>query len=379
MNPLFNTVRDPRLRQVLESDNAELQLALENQISKASLVLAGGIVEAVLINFLLVIGYKHAPKGTEPKNMQLGDLITACEQEGALAAETVALCQVLKEYRNLIHPGRSVRNEELADEARAKVAEQLVERVVGQVDNRARRRAEWAAEATLDAILALDNWNTEVAARRHLRTLSASEAERLVVELLPDRFAWELSAEPGIAEDPWIAFAELSRDCFRVGMTMVSPPTRAEAARRLMRELEKDPAHASEWLVVFFSPDLLAVLEEGEREDCLGFVLESVQAMLHGDWSIGLLRGVGPYLPASDARQVAGILTRVLVCGPDYRREWAEQTLLDEMPRLPSSSKDAARELMDKAIDGATQPEDAASLSELRYEIWPLEDSEIPR
>ena len=37
--------------------------------------------------------------------MQLTDLIIACEEEGALTAETVALCNVLKHYRNLIHPG----------------------------------------------------------------------------------------------------------------------------------------------------------------------------------------------------------------------------------------------------------------------------------
>lgn len=379
MNPLFYTVRDPRLRRVLESDYAELQLALKSQMSKASLVLAGGIVEAVLINYLLVIGYEHPPKGIDPRSMQLGDLIAACEQEGALTAETATFCQVLREYRNLIHPGRSVRMEVLADDSRVKVAEQLVERVLGQVDERARRRPEWAAEAALDAILNGDRGDGDAAARYRLRRLSPSEAERLVVEVLPERFALELSAEPDIHEDPWIEFAELSRACFWVGMTMVSAPAKTEAARRLMRELENDPANASEWLVFFFSPDLLAVLDEEERRDCLGFVLESVEEMLHGDWHIGLLRDVGPYLSASDARQVAHILTRVMIHGPDDRREWAEETLLKEMPRLPAESKDAARDVLDKAIHGATQPEHAAALGGLRYKIWPLEDSEIPR
>src|SRR5665647_1125198 len=47
MNPLFNTIRGPRLRQVLESDYTELHVALKDGLSKAGLVLAGGIVAAV--------------------------------------------------------------------------------------------------------------------------------------------------------------------------------------------------------------------------------------------------------------------------------------------------------------------------------------------
>lgn len=379
MNPRFSTVRDPRLRQVLESDYAELQLAHENQMSKASLVLAGGIVEAVLINYLLVIGYALPPKGTDPKNMQLGDLITACEAEGALTPETAALCHVLKHYRNMIHPGRSVRNDELADQSRAGVAERLVERVVADVAERARKRPEWAAEAVLEVAMDPALVEFDVAIRRQVRRLSQSEAERLVVNVLPDWFATRLPAKS--TDEHWIEVTAVCRSCQCAGLGVVSAPVKVQAARRLLRELEKDSEDTADWLEAFFTSDLMEALDEAEREDLFSFVLQSWEWILF-DGSTLQLDGIGPYLSAREVQDLVFDLAECLIADGEreHVREWASRTLLGEMPCLRSESTDAARQAMDAAVvRSASQPGDAARLSELRYRIWPLEDKDIPR
>ena len=183
---MFDTVRDRRLRRTLESDYRELQLALLNGLSKASLVLAGGIVEAVLVDFLLVVGYRST-RGTDPTDMQLAELIRAGTDEGALSQETASLCHVLKQYRNLIHPGRLAREGESVDLSQAEVAEKLVQRVVTDVGRRASARPEWAADHVLEAVTIA--CGDPAVIDRKLTALSASELERLLVAVIPDCFA----------------------------------------------------------------------------------------------------------------------------------------------------------------------------------------------
>lgn len=378
MNHLLDTVRDRRLRQVLESDYVELQLALSNGMNKASLVLAGGIVEAVLINYLLVIGYKHPPKDADPKNMQLADLISACEAEGALTPETASHCQILKSYRNLIHPGRSARSDELADRSRADVAEKLVERVIRDVEERACKRPEWAAEAVLRFARSIDVLDPELAISRKVRALPSAEVARLVVDVLPDRFAAEVDdvwSDDDEDHDP-DDFRLPIMWCFRAGWSMVPTSVKADAARRLLRELDEGRPFPEAWLCTFFDADLLAALEDSERDDLVTYVL---QVLPRTDF-LSPLNGVGPYLSPSAAAELVSMLTGKIATTIGIFRRAPTEILESEVPRLPVESVDAARRALDEAVDiWAARPEDAAYLSGLRYKIWPLEDGDIPR
>ena len=386
VNPLFDTVRDPRLQQVLEADYLELQLALENKMNKASLVLAGGIVEAVLINYLSVVGYEGQPKGRDPKDMQFGELIIACRAEGALTPETAALCQVLKEYRNLVHPGRSARTNEVADLAMVEVAEKLVERVVAGVVERSRKRPEWAAEAALEA--AMEPSCGVTAVRRIIRGLADEEAARLVTTVIPDRYA-ALLVEHG-PEDPdddlygtepdGDTFADLewrAKQCFEQCFEAVPAAVREDAARRLLRELGAGGWESRAWLKTLCSLDVLAALQGREREDLVSFALQA--------WSNGetygaarVLRGAGPYLSPASARDLARVVAAP--GGSRYQALLKGWTLKSELSRLGSESSEAARKEVDRVIMEWSQHEAVAlQLTEMRYGVWPLRDEEFPR
>jgi hypothetical protein len=101
---MFEFIRDSGFRASLESDYKELNTALAQQSWKTVQVLAGSIIEAVLIDYLVSIN--HQP---DPLQMDLAKAVAAAEKSGLIAPETAKLADVLRNYRNLIHPGRSVR------------------------------------------------------------------------------------------------------------------------------------------------------------------------------------------------------------------------------------------------------------------------------
>src|SRR2546425_4412367 len=107
----FDFITDDRFRDSLAADYAEFQTSLSAEAWKSALVLLRSIVEALLVDHLLSTDYQKRT-GTDPLKMQLGELIAACQKENILSDKTAALSTVIQKYRNLIHPGRSVRSEE---------------------------------------------------------------------------------------------------------------------------------------------------------------------------------------------------------------------------------------------------------------------------
>src|SRR5690349_13104685 len=117
---------------------------MENRCWKTVHVLAGSIIEAVLVDYLIatrdpVKSSRHASQ-KDPMQMMLGELIVVCKDEGILSLRSAELSTVVKDYRNLIHPGRVVRLQETVDEQGAKVAEALVEMIVKDVESTKRQK-----------------------------------------------------------------------------------------------------------------------------------------------------------------------------------------------------------------------------------------------
>jgi hypothetical protein len=128
----FEFITDARFRQSLESDYQELMKSFEGSSWKAVHVLAGSIVEAVLVNHLIITEYQKKT-GKDPLKMMLGDAADACKTEGVLSQKAYDLSSVIRAYRNLIHPGRVIRLGEKIDRNSAVVARALVDIVIDEV------------------------------------------------------------------------------------------------------------------------------------------------------------------------------------------------------------------------------------------------------
>ena len=109
----FDFITSKEFRESLESDYNEMRSCVEAQAWKSVQVLAGSIVESLLIDYLSSTPNANRSK-KDPLKLDLSEAITICREEKVLSERASDLCSVVRSYRNLIHPGRMVRLEEPA-------------------------------------------------------------------------------------------------------------------------------------------------------------------------------------------------------------------------------------------------------------------------
>ncbi|MEO6284714.1 MAG: hypothetical protein ABIN80_30480 [Dyadobacter sp.] len=119
----FEYIGDNKLRDILIRDQNEMELCLKNGAAKSVLVLAGSIIETILIDIL-----SHHISGSRDEFLkkQLYQLIDIAHAEKIISDKSKDLLSILRGYRNLIHPGREVRENERFDINTAKIAVTLV-------------------------------------------------------------------------------------------------------------------------------------------------------------------------------------------------------------------------------------------------------------
>jgi hypothetical protein len=115
-------------------DLSDATSALHNGEWKASTVLAGAVVEALLLwaiqfDLTKLASLLSKPKGA-PENWSLADLIDAAANLGLVKTNTATQGHLAKDFRNLIHPGRTQRINQVCDRATALTALAAAELVV---------------------------------------------------------------------------------------------------------------------------------------------------------------------------------------------------------------------------------------------------------
>jgi hypothetical protein len=195
--PTFDFISNRDFRQSLESDYAELEIALQYGATKAVLVLAGSIVEALLADYLVAAGFKDA-SGKSVAELSLAQLIAGCSEKKVLSDTARDLCSVVKGYRNLIHPGRRLRLKETVDSYKAKAAEALVEIICGEMG---KARSEERGPTAEQIVTKIESDSTAITILGHLLNgMSDEERVRLVLDALPQRYR-ELLAEADFETD----------------------------------------------------------------------------------------------------------------------------------------------------------------------------------
>lgn len=132
-------VFDERMRKILGRDYAELQ-RLDPRVSlKSVIVLSGGIIEGLLFD-AVVASRKWSFEEACQKRLQ--DMVVQARTKNIITEDR--LTEVTRKYRNLIHPGREVKDGMVFEESDALVAKSAVDIVIREVRNwaisEARRR-----------------------------------------------------------------------------------------------------------------------------------------------------------------------------------------------------------------------------------------------
>lgn len=130
----FPFVRDPQLREIVARDYRELSTKLlPSEAWKSSVVLAGSILESILLDQLTVsddvrtraLSCRSAPRdrtGTvlSLESWKLHSMISVATEIGILPeARSRTVDQVLRDFRNFVHPKKEIRSAHPCTEAEA--------------------------------------------------------------------------------------------------------------------------------------------------------------------------------------------------------------------------------------------------------------------
>jgi hypothetical protein len=371
----FEYIRDERFRLGLEADYAELTGTLGTGAWKAVHVLAGSIIEAVLIDYLLEDAEKSkgpAPYG-DPLKIELGPAIDACKDAGVLSEKTAALSYVIRSYRNLIHPGRLVRLGETVDEQGARVAVALTEMVVAEVGQARGDKLGYTADQLATKIES-DPETAQLLRKHLLPKLGGAELDKLVLRVLPERYLAEAQVN-----GPETPAAKALADSYRRTVAAVPDSLRKQAARWFADIVREQPAPVVHlYQEAFFrAPDLSHYTDADAA-----VVIDHLFARLLSDRSVAVLdvvEGIGPWLSSPQASEAVDIVAREVAYGQDAdldraSREW----LLGLVKELNPAALRAAKRRHSQWVqmfEAKGESDRAAQLADL---LTALPEDELP-
>jgi hypothetical protein len=138
-------IDDAELRESIRADLSAAHSDYANGEWKSSTVMAGSVIEALLLWALSRVGEREAMRiaGLErPLNTwRLQDYINAAERLHVIDAESARQAQLSNDFRNLIHPGREQRLQRRCTKGTALGALAGAEKVVEALSRRARTAA----------------------------------------------------------------------------------------------------------------------------------------------------------------------------------------------------------------------------------------------
>jgi hypothetical protein len=305
----FDIITSDELRASLDKDAEELIACMKAGAWKGAHVLAGSLIHAILVDYLVSSG-----KGTEQALVQLSfsDMLDLCKAQGMLSPRTVELASFIRPYADFLSPSSQTRLRTTTDETSARIAQALMEIVINEISAHRRENYRHTAEQIVAKLRSDPSSDTILS---HLvGKVSRVELERLLIELLPKAY-FELakSAEP--SDEETLKRIEM---CYRLGFEVASPDSKRTVIRRFLYILE----HECEFVVqcyegCFFRGSDLEYLAGEERS----MVKEHFFASISKQPSLALVNaaaGVGAFLETEeDARSFFVPLVLHLLEGKD--------------------------------------------------------------
>jgi hypothetical protein len=140
----FAFVSDDELRNICKRDYEEIQRVQIAGAHKATIILSGSLTEALLLNALQVDETKAKSSSKAASGpltrWDFHDLLQVAIDMGLLNPGVTDLAKGIKDYRNLIHPGREVRTKFHVGSEEATIARQFVEIVIRDLNTKSESR-----------------------------------------------------------------------------------------------------------------------------------------------------------------------------------------------------------------------------------------------
>ena len=194
----FDFIADERFREILARDYSELQLCYEAKATKSVLVLSGSIIESILTEYFILFPVNNLTE-KQILGATLNDLIDWAVNEKVISSKEKNLCVVIKEYRNLIHPGREIRKNEKFDFESAKIAKSVLELIIKSIRTIYLEQYGYSAKDIMDRLK--KDWYYQSIFDKVILKLNHKERTTLLKELVEfeiwEKSFWECFMEEG--------------------------------------------------------------------------------------------------------------------------------------------------------------------------------------
>lgn len=356
--PPFDYITAQPYRSLLEADFEEMQLCLRAGAWKAAMVLAGSLIEAVLIEHLEWLSGPGDEKRL--RKMMLADAITSCESLGEINQTTAKLCSAVKDYRNLIHPGKVVRDSVAApDQSNAMIVTALVGRITQEISATRSARSGLTAEQLLRKV---ERDSGSIPILPHLlKQVRTQEKARLLLDVLPTAYTLHSAYD----DFEGIDGALLNRISTAYRLALNESPEHAKTVSQQFHSLilSGDSAEILRHSEAFFRAPDIAHLEEEERAVVVDYLIGNVAPRQDGeDYSQTI--GIAPFLTTANFPHfVAPVLRHALANQPSKS---AKSYLALELISLSPDVKEHAKKHLLRLARLYEQRNSVESAKELR-------------
>jgi hypothetical protein len=260
----FEFIADEQYKSLLKRDFIELQNCLDNKASKSVLILSGSIIETILLEF-----FSHnLPNGVTKAQLlrkNLGDLIDNAESINLISQRSRELSVVIKNYRNLIHPGREIRTNEKFDFETATVSFSLVKIILKEIKENYLQKYGYTSEDIYNKII-VDNATYSIYEKLILK-LNEHEKVKLINLLVE----YEIENYEFNDYTKFITYIKPLKKVIDKKQLLVF-------CKRLLKEVEKGKKQHIYTLFEIFGDDL-RVLHEEEKELILTYIYNKVEGV----------------------------------------------------------------------------------------------------
>jgi hypothetical protein len=297
MTPSFDFIIDSDFRRSLESDYSEMERCLEAEAWKSVHVMAGSIVEALLIDYLAAVAHSKRAT-TDPLRLDLAQAIELCREEKVLTQKSADLSSAIRTFRNLIHPGRSKRlGEDPPTQATAIIARNLVDLITAEIAKVRQDKFGMRADQLLRK-LEQDSASLGILDEL-LRDVHESEKERLLLSMIPERVR-SMEDVDGIFGEPDLETTQRMKKAFRVILSSVSGQVRRRVAAAFVRMVREGGGEAiGAYRRAFFSPSDIEFIEERHRRVVIQHLLDAVPSH-HTNETAAVYAQLGEYVTPPD-------------------------------------------------------------------------------
>ena len=281
----FDFIQHADLRSSLESDFRELLICNEHGAWKATMVLAGSMVEAILLDYLVAEQKISVARGShEP----FEKLILISHEQGLIKDRTRDQALLIKEFRNLIHQGRILRLEESCDDNTAVTALALVRMITTDISAKRRREYGPTAEEFCAKVQA-DPINRSIW-QSLAKSMKPPEITALLVKVLPEA-AFEQEPVFAAENDPFVDERELEKgneeafsavlNSYHFVFDLASEVQKKDAVAKIAQRVKLESGSVVESLMNwFFKIPYLAYANESDRHLLVGYLLERLDKQL---------------------------------------------------------------------------------------------------